>query len=102
MNPLLSAEGNPSSLSIWGQLRPSNKFEMIGAAGTCDSSQRVITIPECASTRSERAFAGTIMGTGLAISRSIAHSHGGSLVAERRHRTGVRLSLNLSVPSSEV
>ena len=41
------------------------------------------------------------LGIGLAISRSIALSHGRTLVAERRHPTGVRFSLNLPVPPSE-
>jgi C4-dicarboxylate-specific signal transduction histidine kinase len=35
------------------------------------------------------------LGIGLAISRSIALSHGGTLVAERRDPSGVRFSLNL-------
>jgi K+-sensing histidine kinase KdpD len=35
------------------------------------------------------------LGIGLASSRPIALSHEGTLIAERRHPTGVRLSLNL-------
>jgi C4-dicarboxylate-specific signal transduction histidine kinase len=38
---------------------------------------------------------------GLAISRSIAHSHGGTLVAERRQPVGVRFSLTLPLRHSE-
>ena len=41
------------------------------------------------------------LGIGLAITRSIALSHGGTLAAERRHPTGVRFSLNLPVRPSE-
>jgi signal transduction histidine kinase len=37
------------------------------------------------------------LGIELASNRSIALSHGGTLVAERRHPTGVRFSLNLPV-----
>jgi signal transduction histidine kinase len=39
----------------------------------------------------------SMVGIELAISRSIALSHGGTLVAERGHPTGVRFSLNLPV-----
>jgi signal transduction histidine kinase len=37
------------------------------------------------------------LGIELAISRSIALSHEGTLVAEREHPTGVRFGLNLPV-----
>jgi signal transduction histidine kinase len=41
------------------------------------------------------------LGIGLAISRWIALSHGGTLAQRGRHPTCVRLRLNLAVRSSE-